>query len=208
MEGLERRICMDAPTVTDAEFIFDAWPTRQTISLVFSDDVRQSLDEQDITLENLTTGEVIPRNRFNLDYDQDTNVASITFTGSLPFHALPDGNYRLTLPDGSVEDEEGNELESAFAFEFFVLAGDANHDREVNLVDLGILATNFGRSDRTFAFSEGDFTYDGKVDLADLGVLAGNFGKALPEPTPEPELESDGSELSLAGDDEAALVSA
>src|SRR5687768_14503935 len=101
MEGLERRICMDAPTVTDAEFIFDAWPTRQTISLVFSDDVRQSLDEQDITLENLTTG-----------------------------------------------------------------------------------------------------------DLADLGVLAGNFGTALPEPTPEPEFASDGSDVRLADDDEAAFVSA
>jgi hypothetical protein len=61
---------------------------------------------------------------------------------------------------------------------FFQLAGDANHDPVVDITDLGILATNWQGSPKTFA--EGDFNYDGKVDITDLGILATNWQKTLP----------------------------
>jgi hypothetical protein len=62
-------------------------------------------------------------------------------------------------------------------FDFFVLAGDADHDRVVDVNDLGILASNWQHSPRTF--SEGDFDYTGTVDVNDLGIFAGHWQQQL-----------------------------
>lgn len=51
--------------------------------------------------------------------------------------------------------------------------GDANLDGAVNVVDLGVLATNFGQLGD---WSEGDFNGSGTVNLVDLGILATSFG--------------------------------
>ncbi len=56
-------------------------------------------------------------------------------------------------------------------------AGDANRDRTVDISDLGILATNWQGSGKTFV--QGDFNYDGIVDISDLGILATNWQKTL-----------------------------
>jgi len=68
--------------------------------------------------------------------------------------------------------------------------GDANGDGKVNVVDLGILATNYGRSDLNPPpyWTFGDFNGDGNVNVVDLGILATNYGygmgssAAVPEP--------------------------
>ena len=66
-----------------------------------------------------------------------------------------------------------------------MLAGDANGDGTVDLLDLDILGTNFGASPA--AFAQGDFNEDNVVDLLDLDILGTNFGAmssaAVPEPT-------------------------
>jgi hypothetical protein len=54
------------------------------------------------------------------------------------------------------------------------IPGDANGDNKVDVGDLGILAANYGGTDKTW--SEGDFNGDGKVDVGDLGILAANYG--------------------------------
>ena len=179
---LDRRLCLDttAPTVVAAEFIFDAFPVRQTVAITFSENVEESLEEEDVTLRNLTTATEVQPNQFGLEFDEATNVASIRFDGSLPFHVVDDGNYRLTLPAGSVEDAAGNELAETFTFDFFFLNGDANRDRTVNLRDFNILAANFGKEPRTF--TTGDFNYDGKVRLEDFNILAARFGTVLAPP--------------------------
>ena len=64
-----------------------------------------------------------------------------------------------------------------YALQFFFLAGDADHDADVDLDDFNILATNFGQSNRNF--SQGDFNYDTLVNLDDFNILAGRFGVAL-----------------------------
>jgi hypothetical protein len=72
------------------------------------------------------------------------------------------------------------------------LAGDANSDGVVNLLDLNALASNFGQSSQSFA--DGDFSGDGIVNIADFNALAQNFGStysaapALGAIMPEPIL--------------------
>ena len=51
----------------------------------------------------------------------------------------------------------------------------------MDVADLGILATNWQQTGRTFG--EGDFNYDGSVDVADLGILATNWQGSLPMPS-------------------------
>ena len=63
--------------------------------------------------------------------------------------------------------------------------GDANSDGNVNVVDLGVLAKNYGTVGKHW--DDADFSGDGEVNVVDLGVLAKNYdwtsgGSAIPEP--------------------------
>ena len=71
----------------------------------------------------------------------------------------------------------GQDVDDTAVLVKFTLAGDANLDGSVNLVDFNRLASNFGQGGR-FWF-EGDFNYDGQVNLIDFNLLAGNFGQML-----------------------------
>lgn len=53
--------------------------------------------------------------------------------------------------------------------------GDANLDGLVDVGDLGILATNYGR-EQGAGWRLGDFNLDGLVDVGDLGLLATHYG--------------------------------
>jgi len=60
------------------------------------------------------------------------------------------------------------------------LIGDVNLDDQVNVVDLGILATNWQAGE---TWADADFTGDGLVNLADLGALAGNWQAGVSSPS-------------------------
>jgi hypothetical protein len=60
----------------------------------------------------------------------------------------------------------------------YTLLGDANQDGGVDVTDLGILATNWQGTNKTFG--QGDFNYDRMIDVTDLGILATNWQKSLP----------------------------
>jgi hypothetical protein len=62
-----------------------------------------------------------------------------------------------------------------------ILPGDANSDGMVDVGDLGILAANYGQSDKTWI--HGDFNNDGVVDVGDLGILAAHYGEGSSTPT-------------------------
>ncbi len=69
-----------------------------------------------------------------------------------------------------------------------ILLGDANGDGKVDVNDLTIVLTDFGRSGMTW--SQGDFNGDGTVDINDLTIVLANYGQsngagitAVPEPT-------------------------
>ncbi len=130
----------------------------------------------DLTLLNTTTGQTIDPSAFS--------VVERVGTGGMWEYgwvnaggALPDGNYRATLPAGSVIDKAGNPLAEPLVAEFSFLNGDATGDGRVNLEDFNILAANFGQSNRTF--TQGDFNYDGVVNLDDFNLLAGRFGQSV-----------------------------
>jgi hypothetical protein len=114
-----------------------------------------------------------------VSYDAPTRTATFTLAGQQP---LPNGNYRATLAAGSVTDASGTALAAAFTAEYFVLAGDINRDRRVDGNDFALLASNFGKTGRTYA--QGDLNGDGRVDGSDFAVLAANFGKSVSPPAP------------------------
>jgi hypothetical protein len=154
-------------------------PRQQTVDVQFSETMGQ-VTPASLSLTNLTTGEVVPPENIAVAFDATSNISHFTFPGYVG-GILPDGNYHGTLLASQTADSFGNALAADAPFDFFVLAGDANHDRIVDVSDLGVLATNWQTSDKLF--SEGDFNYDGVVDVSDLGILATNWQVSLPAPT-------------------------
>jgi rhamnogalacturonan endolyase len=156
------------------------YQTGQAVTFTFSKDVGPSIAAGDLLLENLTNGTTIRPSSIGVNYSPTTVSFSATTI-------LPDGNYRATLSANSVQDSFGNHLAADAVVNFFILAGDANHDAAVDVSDLGILATNWQSTGMTFG--QGDFNYDGVIDVTDLGILATNWQKNMPAPA-APSLQS------------------
>ena len=86
----------------------------------------------------------------------------------------------VTLPAGAVSDTSGNALAAPYVLTgsgIWFLGADANRNRVVNANNFTILASNFGKTGRTF--SQGDFNYNGVVNANDFTILASRFGLAL-----------------------------
>jgi hypothetical protein len=159
-----------APTITASSFNY---LTNQSVKITFSESVFMPGAPSTLNFNNLTTGQT-----FNTQVQFDTTHTG-TFTRFQSTDLLPDGNYRAALSAGNVTDLAGNPMAAPFSLDFFILAGDANHDRHVDVTDLGILATNW---QGTGTFSQADFNLDGHIDVTDLGILATNWQKTLPAP--------------------------
>jgi hypothetical protein len=144
------------------------------VTFRFSQDVASSIGADDFSVSG-PTGSV----PFAFSYDDISNTATLGFTG-----ILPDGNYTARAIASGITNASGQPMAADSLLDFFALAGDANHDRSVDITDLGVLATNWQQSPRTF--SQGDFSYDGVVDITDLGILATNWQKDLPAPGGRP----------------------
>jgi len=167
------------PAVQGANFLFE---TAHQVAIQFTENVGASVASTDLLLANQTTGQPVPSGSFTRTYDTATNTAQFG-VGSMTSGLLADGNYRATLPAGSIADGIGNALASDFAFDFYVFAGDAYRDRSVNLVDFTILAASFGQTGRVFSQGNFDYSADGVVNLDDFTILAVQFGKTLPVPS-------------------------
>ncbi len=170
------------PGILNSQFTFDAPAMFATIA--FTENVGTTLSSADIHLLNRTTNQTIAPANFVLSYNATTFAATLTFPG-YPHGALPNGDYRLTIPAGAVADSSGNALGADFTFDFFVLAGDVNHDRTVGFTDLVAVAQHYGAT-AGVSFSKGDLNYDGKVDFADLVIVAQKYGTSLAAPIGAP----------------------
>jgi hypothetical protein len=132
----------------------------------------QGLTGTALALNNLTTGGGFLATA--VTFDAANALATYTVAGG-----LPDGNYTATLSVGTARDLANNPLAGQFNFSFFVLRGDANRDRTVNIADFSILGANFNQLG---TFGEGDFNYSGTVDIADFALLGSRFNVSLPQP--------------------------
>jgi glucose/arabinose dehydrogenase len=165
-----------APLVNTTNFVFDGITLPNPphlLKFAFNTNVRPSLSPADLTITNTTTNTTVPTANIAMSYDYATNTATFTFPGYTN-GILPDGRYTATLNGAGVTNALNQALPSNSVVNFHVLAGDADHDGDVDLMDFNVLSSNFGQSPRIF--SQGDFTYNGSVDLLDFNVLAQNFG--------------------------------
>lgn len=90
----------------------------QSVKVRFTDHVGGTLALDDMSLQRLDNGAVIPASAMLLQFDDKTNVATITFPG-LPGGVLPSVPYRLTISARSVADLAGNRLDRKTGMEFF-----------------------------------------------------------------------------------------
>lgn len=159
-------VSVTVPVATVVSSVHDWLTAQNTLNFTFSRDVGQQPWMSLITVA--PGGGGAPVNPVSAIYDAGTRTVRYTLPAG-----LSDGDYRATLSKGTF-------LATDATLDFFSLAGDANRDRVVDITDLGILATNWQGTNKSF--NEGDFNYDGTVDITDLGILATNWQKALPAP--------------------------
>jgi hypothetical protein len=133
--------------------------TRQAITFTFNGDASVTFTRNSYSIVNQTTNNTLAPSTGALSFNATGTQATLVLT-----NLLADGNYHVT--SGSM------------TLDFFVLLGDADHDRHVNVADLADLAGNFGKT-AGMTLINGDFDYTGNVNVADLADLAGNFGKTL-----------------------------
>lgn len=132
-----------------------------------------TVSADDLLVTHIATNQIFAATAATLSH----NNSRIHF--ALP--ALPDGEYRIELSIGSVADVAGNSLASSAMLPSstsFVLGGDANRDRSVNISDFAILASRFNMPG---TFSQGDFNYNGTTEIGDFALLAGNFNEQVPK---------------------------
>ncbi|HEY7089466.1 MAG TPA: LamG-like jellyroll fold domain-containing protein [Tepidisphaeraceae bacterium] len=181
-----------APATPDAQTTVDALPPfvastqydfeHNRLVVGFSENVLPSIQVGDIQVQPRGGGSTILPSSFT--WDASTNIATFSLA-STP----PDGNYQLLIPQGTVEDAAHNTLASDYLWQdasFFILAGDANHDRKVNETDLGILSLNWGQTGRTFSQGNFDYSPDGLVNVNDLNILAAHWQQSLAVPVASP----------------------
>jgi hypothetical protein len=94
----------------------------------------------------------------------------VTSLGNASTFALGFGEASSLFPGGRFA---GGTVDSSAVVVKFTFYGDANLDGQVNVADLGMLASNWQRAGRNW--SDGDFDYSSSVDVADLGLLASNW---------------------------------
>ena len=180
----------DTPPTVLAHSINDGLVQRSNINslaITFSEDVFASLDPADLSLQNITTLQTFSLAGAGTGYDLGTDTATWN-TVTVP---LTDGNYVATLSGTDVNDAVGLLLDADgngaggddYTFEFFVLAGDVNADRSVDIADILALVSQFGLRGSGL---EADLNGDGRVGLADLVTVRANLGNTLAAPAAPP----------------------
>lgn len=153
-----------APSVIASGFLYQTAP--QKITFTFDANASAGLGAEDILLEKIGGG-AVPSLTMLPYGTEGTNVASFTMNSP-----LADGNYKATVlgaPGSNV-------------LNLFILGGDANHDRKVDVLDLIVLSNSWLGTGKNW--SQADFNYDGLVNQTDLGIMAQHWQQNLAAPAP------------------------
>ena len=154
-------------------------PLRPHVTVYFSTPISPStFNTSYLRLVELKTDTAFAAAELGIAIDPAGQVATITFPsrtitflgGATTFAGMPDGDYQLRIPAGSVRATNGDYLSEEVSVEFIFYAGDANQDRAVNIADLYAVASHYDQTGVTFA--EGDLNYDGVVNQTDLDIVS------------------------------------
>jgi hypothetical protein len=118
----------------------------------------------------------------NIAAADSQNFSAVFDTGSFGTYTA---TYTLNLSDQDLPGAQSTAPLMLTITGRVSLAGDANSDGAVNLLDLNTLATNFGQSGKDW--TDGDFNRDGTIDITDFNALAQDFGITY-NPSPSPAL--------------------
>ncbi len=113
--------------------------------------------------------------------------------------SLADAAHKLGYGDNAVLGKTtfaGASVDSSTILVKYTFGGDANLDGQVDVTDLGALATNWQTS---APWTGGDFNYDGFVDVTDLGALATNWQAGVGSPLGPGSLEQAMQSVGLSG---------
>lgn len=91
----------------------------------------------------------------------------------LPIHVS--GQAEGGMPKYVLDLSPVSDAQQPYLLTASISRGDADLDGDVDLSDLGTLATYYGETSGVL-WTQGDFDGDGDVDLSDLSVLAANYG--------------------------------
>jgi len=112
-----------------------------------------------------------------------------------PGHALGYGESSVVLgPSGGTF--SGLTVDATSVLVKYTFAGDANLDGQVDVTDLGALATSWQTHD---VWTGGDFNYDRFVDVTDLGLLAANWQAGVGAPAAATSFEQALASVGLSG---------
>ncbi|MEO2003711.1 MAG: S8 family serine peptidase [Candidatus Poribacteria bacterium] len=125
----------------------------------------------------------VVRDVFGARYTTDSPETSVDGTGVLfrvTFVALDGGEAFLGLEDVILSDENGAEIPYQKALTelvIFDIAYDVNLDNVVDILDLALVARDFGRLSGVAGRT--DLNRDGRVNILDLAVVAAHFGENI-----------------------------
>jgi fibronectin-binding autotransporter adhesin len=129
-------------------------------------------------------GGVINGGRLVLDYNDDATVpATVKSVLTTGYGQTPKFSSGALRTSNAADPAKGlgwkNDTAAKQVSVGYTYYGDANLDGQVDVTDLGALATNWQTSN---VWSGGDFNYDGFVDVSDLGALATNWQLGVGNP--------------------------
>ncbi len=177
--GLNTAAGTDAvpPTISEAAYRYD--DVSPSVALYATEDIATTFAATDLELTNLTTATVVPVTSLIVSYDPSINKITVSPAG-LPGGVLSDGNYRLRIAGGSIGDGSGNNQLSNFDFNFHVLQGDLDRDKDVDFTDLLTLVQNYDKIGRPFSRGNLDYDTGGSVNFTDLLSQVQRFNTSLP----------------------------
>lgn len=168
-----------APVASGPSFTYTAAPSAVNVS--FNKVVFPSISSANLVLQNITTNTVISTGSIQFDWVAATRTAQFTFP-TLANAALPNGRYQATISPAGVMDVWGIAMTQALSFDFYWVNGDANHDGNVDVADLKVVAGQYMQP-TSGGYPGGDFNYDSLIDQIDLAILSINWGYTLPPAT-------------------------